>query len=443
MKTIIFILLSFISVNSYALTIAEARHFLSRTGFPPSFQEIQPYLELTKTQAIDRRLAEIEHKPEMQLPDFLRIPYRDYLDQKKLTPTEKKTYRKKLQKETLQLKDWWMTEILITQSPATENLTLFWHNHFSTSAQKIKQPALLAQQNLTLRFHAAGNFKTFVKSMIKDPALILYLDNQQNKTNKPNENLARELLELFTLGEGHYTENDIKEAARALSGYGIEWHTGRFSFREKKHDKRLKTILDNTGKWNGDDLIDLIFDNKQTAKFITSKLWQHFITTPINDKSLNQLANNFYKNYEIKPLISSILKQPQFWEIGNIGTQVKSPIQLVAGLYRQLEITTKNPRQLVQSASSMGLNLFTPPNVKGWASNEEWINTNSLLKRKSFIQNNLRGMKIPRAVQKQNQPYQAWLDLLIANTPQQKSVHNAQTQKTVENLLNDLRYQLQ
>jgi uncharacterized protein (DUF1800 family) len=443
MKISLFLLLAFISVNSYALSVSEARHFLSRTGFPPSFSEITPYLALTKAEAVEKRLSEIRLLPEGELSTEFELPYSHAFNPKKATKKQKQEHRKMLRKQTKKLKDWWMHELLTTTSPMTENLTLFWHNHFATSSQKVHQPALMAQQNLTIRANAAGNFRDFVKSMVKDPALITYLDNQRNRVNKPNENLARELLELFTLGEGHYSEQDIKEAARALSGESKDWKTGQYKFNEKAHDNTNKTIFKQTGNWDAENLVDLILQNKQASQFITQKLWAHYITTPISDNTLNKLSDRFYKNYELKPLIHNILMQPDFWQPQNVGTQIKSPINLVVGLYRQFEITTTNPRQLVKSTKAMGLNLFTPPNVKGWVSNEDWVTSSSLIKRQSFIQNNLRGMKIPKVIKNKIHTKQAWLDLLIAKPNQ--IVHKQDSNKlhSVKDALNDLRYQLQ
>jgi len=438
---------------SWALSFDEARHLLGRTGFSPSFAEIQPYLVLTREQAVAKRLASLQTQAQHPLPKAFQLPYhRPNLKNK--SREVKKAYRKKLRQQMHQLQAWWMREMLTTSSPMTENLTLFWHNHFVSSAQKVKVPALIAQQNQILRTYAAGNFRDFVHAMLKNPALLLYLDNTQNRKGKPNENLARELMELFTLGEGHYTEQDVKQAAKALSGYGIRYKTGQFVFRKRQHDEGLKTLFGQTGHWDGDDFVDLILSQPQTARFITQKLWQHYVTTPISPAVLNRLSHSFYQTYEIKPLIKNILLQPAFWAKANRGTQIKSPVQWVVGALRQFELQSPSQMQamndrayrvLINQTKRMGQSIFYPPNVKGWQTGTAWINTSTLLARQGFAQRLMRGMKLQRQLSKISKTNQAWLALCIPKPLQGhfEPVEPERQKHLIRRILLDVRSQLQ
>jgi len=438
---------------SWGLNAEDARHLLSRTGFTPSFLEIQPYLPLTRTEAINKRLAEVKTHSQQPLPAAFNLPYQ-LPNLKSKTRAEKKAFRQKIRRQMQQLQAWWLSEMLTTTSPMTENLTLFWHNHFVSSGRKVKMPALMAQQNKTLRLYAAGNFKTFLHAMIKDPALLMYLDNTKNKKDKPNENLARELMELFTLGEGHYTEQDVKQAVQALSGYGVKYRSGEFVFRKKQHNTGLKTIFGKTGDWDGDDLIDLILSRKQTALFITDKLWTRFITTPIPKKVAAKLSGNFYKNYQIKPLLKAILSQPAFWAQSNHGTQIKSPVQLVVGSFRQFELQKtkkmqtmgeKSYRFLINQTKRMGQNIFYPPNVKGWKTGNAWINTSTLLARQGFENRLMRGMQLKKQLVNINKTNQAWLSLLVAQPLQKhfKPIETENEKHLIKRILLDVRNQLQ
>lgn len=441
--TLIFSLLFLFTTSANALSVSESRHLLSRTGFNPSFNEIKPYLNLNRQQAIQKRLNSIKKQSQTFLDDKFTLPLKLKINFKQASQQEKKMFRKQIRQQSSELKLWWFNEMLKTKSPFTENLTLFWHNHFVSSSQKVKNPALMANQNQTLRKYAAGNFKEFVKAMLKDPALILYLDNQRNRKDKPNENLGREFLELFTMGEGHYSEQDIKNAAKALTGNSINRKTGKFTFYHRAHDNSNKTILGQTGKWNAEDLANIILSQKQTARFITKKLWNHFITTPIPEQRLNQLSHAFYSNYEIKPLIKNILSAPEFWSEDNQGTKIKAPINLIVGLFRQFEYQPKNPKQLIKASIGMGQNLFAPPNVKGWKTGTGWINTTTLLARQNLLAKATRGMQIRKLVERQKQNNQAWLNALIAKSQQSEIKQESQTWKTVKNALNHISFQLE
>ncbi len=430
--------------NAYALSLVNTRHLLTKTGFAPSFDEIEPFLALTKAEAIDHIFTRQVNQIAPALPTLFSVPYLSSpLAIKLMTQDQKKAYRKERRQQTQLLQAWWIDKMLTTSNPVTENLTLFWHNHFATSLQKVKRPALMAVQNQTLRKHAKGNFKTFLHAMIKDPALLLYLDNNRNRNNKPNENLARELMELFTLGEGHYTEADVKNGALALSGYGFKHKRGTFVFNTRQHNNTVKNILGYTGNWNGDDFIDILLKQKQTARFIIRKLWAHYITTPIPLATLARLTDGFYPNYEITPLLQNILQQPDFWHKDNQGTQLKSPVQLVIGFYRQFNLKPNKAVQLSKSTQKMGQRLFYPPNVKGWPTGNNWINSTTLLARQNFITQVTRGMKLKNAIRHYDKNPADWVDLIVSHSLHEENTKTNDHWQTVKNTLGDLNYQLQ
>lgn len=441
--SILLINLTFIS-SSYALSIDDSRHLLSRTGFAPSFTEVQAYKNLSRQEAVQKRIRELNRPyEELDLPYEFSLPYEIPFDAKKASKKERQAFRKEMRQQTNELKGHLIKKMIQSNNPFQENLTLFWHNHFVSSSRKVKHPALMAHQNQTLRQYSSANFGDFLHAMLKDPALIRYLDNQKNRKGKANENLARELFELFTLGEGHYTEQDIKEAARALSGYSIKHKTGEFRFLNKQHDNGRKTIFKKTGNWDADDLVELILKQKQTARFITEKLWSHIVTTPIPHPVLNRLSRDFYENYEIKPLLQAILQQPQFWAANNRGTKIKDPINLVVGLYRQFELKPKSLKPLIQSSASMGQNLLMPPNVKGWNTGTGWINTTTLLARQNVMAKATRGMMIKRKVNGNNKKQQEWLDILLAKNLQQDVPTANDNWQQVNSVLNHINYQLE
>jgi len=400
-----------ISTPAFSLTFNEAKHFLGRTGFQPSMSEISPYLTLNRKQAIIKRLAEINTYPKTPLPAYFKTPKFNNFDFKKASRTERMQFNKEQRKKMQTLQTWWLNEMLTTTSPMTENLTLFWHNHFVTSAQKVKTPELIAIQNQTCRRNTGGNFRAFLNDILQDPAMLRYLDNQQNRKDRPNENLARELLELFTLGEGNFTEHDIKTVAKILSGSGFDPKTGLFRFNPKQHDRSHKTLWGSSGHFMPKDLVELILQREEAAELITKKLWSRYITLPISKNSLQQLSKIFRKHYDIKTLINAILNQPEFWSTENMGSQIKSPIQLILGLHRQFENLPSNLEQTIKLAKKMNQNILYPPNVKGWKTGEHWIDTNSLIQRQNFLKSQTRGMTLLKKLK--NQPDIDWQALLI------------------------------
>jgi uncharacterized protein (DUF1800 family) len=277
-------------------------------------------------------------------------------------------------------------EMLSTPSPLTERMTLFWHSHFVSSQQKVKLAELMYRQNVTLRAQALGNFGAMLHAVARDPAMIVYLDSAQNRKGAANENFARELMELFTLGEGNYGESDVKEAARAFTGWSLDRERGEFVFRRAVHDYGSKTVLDRTGNFDGDDVIDILLAQPSTAEFVSRKLWREFVSPDPDAAEVKRIAARFRDSgYDIKTALYALLTSDAFYARENRGTLFKSPVDLVVGTLRQFGMHPGDTIPFAVAAAGMGQNLFSPPNVRGWPGQEAWINTSSLLARKQFL----------------------------------------------------------
>jgi uncharacterized protein (DUF1800 family) len=274
-------------------------------------------------------------------------------------------------------------------------MTLFWHNHFVSSQQKVKLPLLMYRQNALLRTHATGRFGDLLHAASKDPAMIIYLDNVSNRKGQPNENFAREVMELFTLGEGRYTEKDIKEAARAFTGWSLERDTGQFKFRPFLHDDGTKTVLGRSGRFDGDDVLDILLDQDATAEFITTKLWREFVSPQPDPKEVVRIAGRFRASrYELKAALRELLLSPAFWAPENRAVLIKSPVDLVVGTLRTFDVETGELAPFALLTAGLGQNLFAPPNVKGWPGQEDWINSTTLLQRKQFLERLFRAQEM-------------------------------------------------
>jgi uncharacterized protein (DUF1800 family) len=269
-------------------------------------------------------------------------------------------------------------------------MTLFWHNHFTSSLQKVRSPALMYRQNVLLRKHALGNFGGLLHAVSRDPAMLVYLDSATNRRGQPNENFARELMELFTLGEGKYAEQDIKEAARAFTGWSIDLDTGEFRFRPRQHDDGAKTVLERTVR-TGDEVLDVLLAQPATAEYVAARLWREFVSPQPQPEELARVAAAFRDSgYEVRAALRALLLTPASWSPQNRAALIKSPSDLVVGTLRQFAISVNDPLPFVFLMRSLGQDLLSPPNVKGWPGGDAWINSTTLLARKQFLERLLR-----------------------------------------------------
>ena len=368
-----------------------ARHLLDRAGFGATDREIREYATLDREQAVDRLLAGARRVAVTPPPEFVDDPI-ERPAKLRNDPQARKALARKLVRQGLELRAWWLTEMLDTPSPLTERMTLFWHNHFATSQQKVRFSQLMYRQNVLLRREALGNFATLLHEVAKDPAMLVWLDNARSRKGAPNENFAREVMELFTLGVGHYSEQDVKEAARAFTGWSIDPATGAYRYRPFFHDGGEKVVLGRRGRLDGDDVLDILLAQPQTANFIAEKMWREFVS-PTPDEAEVQRWGTLFRaaHYEVKPLLRAVLLSDAFWSPGNRATLVKSPVDVVVGTLRTFDVHPADLRPAAIACAVLGQNLFSPPNVKGWPGGDAWIDSATLLGREQFVDRVFRG----------------------------------------------------
>lgn len=287
--------------------------------------------------------------------------------------------------EIVDLRRWWLDRMLNGPAPLLEKMTLFWHGHFATSIQKVRDAYWMWLQNDTLRRNAFGNFGALVKKISRDPAMMIYLDLQQSRQEHPNENWARELMELFTVGIGNYTEQDIRESARAFTGYRIDMTTQQFRFAPFQQDHRSKTFMGRTGNLNGDDIIDALVSKPACAQFIGRKLWRFFVEDEPSKEIADAVADRLCAHkFEMRPLLREIFTSAEFYSDRVMGSQIKSPVQFIVQTSKLLDAAPPAPIAAQNAMRQMGQILFAPPNVKGWDGGKEWVSTSTLLFRDNF-----------------------------------------------------------
>lgn len=381
-----------------------AAHLLNRAGFGGTPVEVEELAELGLDGAVDRlvdfeRIPDDTPVPPWAKPDPARLDYQrqiQALNQKeRLAATDdEKTkiaaQRRELQQQFQQgvaqriqeLRASWLERMAAGPRPFQEKLTLFWHGHFATSAVKVREPYYLWRQIETFRTLGAGNWLELLQAVATDPAMLIWLDQAQSRREHPNENFARECMELFTLGEGHYTEKDVTEAARAMTGWSLDPPAESYLYRPLLHDNGSKTVLGRTGQLTGREVLEIIVAEPQAALFITGKLWKFFAGQE-PDPALNQaLADAFNSvNQNFRPLLRALFRSGEFYSGNVMGAQVKSPVQWLVSSVRMLERPMPPPAVSVEMVRNLGQDLLAPPNVKGWDGGLSWITTNTLLTR--------------------------------------------------------------
>lgn len=285
------------------------------------------------------------------------------------------------------IKKWWLYRMSHTPRPLEEKMTLFWHGHFATANYKVDKPRWMWQQNETLRTHALGNFRTLLSAVSRDPAMLVWLDGADNRKGRPNENYGRELLELFTLGVGGgYTESDVKECARAFTGWQFDRDAGMFHFNPDQHDDGVKTFLGQTGAFNGDDILDIAVRHPSTARFLCTKLWKFYVHETPSPADIKPLTTAYFASgYEIKAVMTALFASPAFYSDAAFHSKIKSPTEYIVTALRTLDAPfSAANNNLLGAGRTMGQELFNPPNVKGWNGGKTWMNTMTLITRANF-----------------------------------------------------------
>lgn len=350
-----------------------AAHLLRRAGLSGTLEEIDTLAALGREGAVDF-LLNYERIDDSAMERGLE----QYIQSNNLNLTQLRP-----------IQIWWLYRMIYTKRPLLEKMTLFWHGHFATAVKKVSIVPFMLQQNQTLRRLALGSFETLVLEIAKDPAMIIWLDNNTNIKGSPNENFARELFELFTLGirdpitgQPAYTEKDIKEAARAFTGWTIR--RGQFYFNASQHDGGAKTVLGRTGNWNGNDVVAFAVAERSTARFLAKKLWEFFAYPNPEPQIIEALADVYFANkYNIRAVLRALFLKEEFYSERARFATVKSPVELVVEAIRQLKAEV-NIRALPGLLSLMEQDLFNPPDVSGWPGGLQWINTATILVRYNF-----------------------------------------------------------
>ncbi len=281
------------------------------------------------------------------------------------------------------LTSWWLEQIHKTEYPLLERMTIFWHSHFTSDIDKVTWPQFMLWQNQLLRQHALGSFADMLYAITRDPAMLMFLDSAQNLAKSPNENFARELLELFTLGAGHYSEQDVVNAARAFTGWRVDLKKGEFLFQNGYHDNNEKTFMGRTGNFDGNDILNILLQESRTAEYIAEKFWAEFINHDQPDAAvIKSWAAEFRDSgYDIKTLLRTVISSEVFWREQNRGVLIKSPIEFTIGLMRELGIQVDEYEYLRRANQQLGQDLFRPPDVKGWRGGKQWITNTRLIRR--------------------------------------------------------------
>jgi len=384
-------------------TIFEAAHLLNRAGFGGSPRAVRAFHKLGREGAVASLLEPKEGAAAFPAPEWAEpeVAERNYNEriveqrelQRSLRSMEpeaadraRRMGRQKFQQESrrqmVEAQGWWFRRMVRTEAPLVERMTLFWHDHFATSAQKVRDPVLIFRQNELFRRHALGSFKDLAGAMVMDPAMMLYLDTQNSRKGRPNENFAREVMELFTLGEGNYSEDDVREAAKAFTGYQINRANGRVTHNRRQWDDSQKTVFGETGRFDGRQVMELLFKQDAAARMLPRKLWEHFVAENPSEELVDGLAARFASHeFQVAPLLREIFLAEEFYAETVVRSQIKSPIQYLVQLLKQLEVDAPPPGFPMAGQQQLGQVLFMPPNVAGWDSGKAWINTNTLLAR--------------------------------------------------------------
>lgn len=400
----------------------QARHLLWRAGFGGTTSQVNILVEWGPERSVDHLLSfgdaggEDSDDPGFD-KDIMRPPTaaeREFAAQARKSRDEdalakinqERQRRERLDREQIKaMQKWWIKRMVETPRPLEEKLTLFWHGHLATGYRAIENSYHMYMQNRMFRRNALKDLRSMLVDMIRDPAMLAYLNNNQSRKSRPNENLAREIMELFALGIGNYSERDIKEGARALTGYTFE--DDRFVFEEKNHDQGEKSILGASGKLDGDDFVDAILSHPAAAPYITRRLYNFFVAdvppderggdkviNPTQKAVIAELATGLRLNrYAFKPMLRRLFLSEHFYDPQLVGQQIKSPAQLIVGTIRSLNTPARDLSILSDALDLTGQNLFQPPSVKGWEGGRSWINTSTLFIRQNSTAFLLTGRK--------------------------------------------------
>ncbi len=412
---------SLLQIRDRDFGYAQARHLLLRAGFGGTDEQIRTLAQWGPKAAVDHLLDYEDIPVQSDTRDAFDssiIRPRSQAEQREIqrarqngdedTLSRFRTMRQQAQRadrnQMRQIQRWWITRMIQTPRPFEEKMTLFWHGHFATSYRTIEDSYHMYAQNRMLRSYAVGNFADLLRGIIRDPAMLKYLNNNQNRKSSPNENLARELMELFSLGEGNYTERDIKDGAKALTGF--TYKDDAFFYNKNTHDNTTKHILGVTGNLDADGFVNAILRSQACAPFICAKLYKFFVADiPTDVRRLKGPSRTVVRKmstmlqqhrYELKPVLRRLFLSRHFYDPSVMGTKIKSPAELVIGSIRSLNAPPRNISIIANAMDMMGQSVFMPPSVKGWDGGRAWINTSTLFVRQNTLVYMLTGRQANR-----------------------------------------------
>ena len=368
----------------------KAAHLLRRAGFGGTATEVDALFAKGIAQAVASLVdyGPIPYAPAAPAIDPAIREAIDRVERRRMDEAERQRVREERQRQErrslVELRLWWIERLVESPRPLEEKLTLFWHGHFTSGAREVQRTWFLLEQNEFLRHYASATFKELLIGISKDRAMLVYLDNARNSVRSPNENYARELLELFTLGVGNYTEADIRSAARAFTGWSLDEEG--FRFRPGEHDDGIKRFLGRAGALDGDDVIDIILEQPACSKFLARALLVYFVTPEPSREFVDRFAAEIRRNnYSIRPSLRTLFLSEGFYDEKHRGALIKSPVELLVSTARQLGVRVSDLPSAAAAMSEMGQELFQPPNVKGWVGGTKWINTATLFCRYNTV----------------------------------------------------------
>jgi uncharacterized protein (DUF1800 family) len=359
----------------------QAEHLLNRAGFGARRGEIEAAVALGQAALVERL---VEQRADVD-PVLIQRPVEPSKREMREVSAEERQrvqreVRERNRRQLLDYTAWTCERMASGEDPLQERMTLFWHGVFTSSSERVERSCMILQQDQLIRAEALGNYGRLLAGMLKDPALLTYLDNQVNRKGNPNENLARELLELFSLGAGNYTEQDIKEIARALTGRGVDGK-GLYSYNKGAHDEGQKSFLGQTGSFDGDDVARIVLAQEACPRYVARRILAYLEGAEPTPERIGAYAALLRaQDYELKPFLKRLFLDPAFYREEILGARVQGPLESLVGMSRRLGLKTP-PLVIAAGATLLGQRLFAPPNVKGWDEGEAWITTSSLMQR--------------------------------------------------------------
>jgi uncharacterized protein (DUF1800 family) len=382
------------ALHPYHGTLGErgAAHLLRRAGFGSGPQDVRRYAAMRAPEAV-ASLVSLPSPNSITPPQALENatqplstatdPMQRMMLGQEVVPRHRVTFGEHMQ-VILAMQLWWLNRMLTSPAPLQEKMTLYFHGHFTTRATPLF-PWITYNHNQLLRRYALGNLRELTRDVSKDAAMLKYLNGAENVAAHPNENYARELMELFTLGIGAYTERDVRESARAWTGWRVNNRADTVTFDASLHDSGIKTFLGHTGNFTGDDIVDIIFTQPQCARFFASSLLNWFVYNNPEPELVDRVAALLRRhNFELAPVVSAILSSNVFYSSRAYRALVKSPVEFVVGTYKTLGLGAVDQSALA-ALEEMGQRLFFPPNVAGWPGGQNWLTSGTMIARQNFL----------------------------------------------------------